>query len=100
MKDAGAVGLGERLEEAHFALAEDEHAAVAQILIESGEGEAGFLRMRIRDATLDAAGAGEQFEIERARFHQVAQDGCDAHARRRSNHQSGSISPRLPSFRR
>ena len=105
-----AVALGgvERLEIADLALAEDEDAAAAQVGVESREREAGLLRVGDGDAAVEAVGAGQQLEIERAGVGQIAQHGRDRHAGRwtvRSpqplalpdccscHGQSGSISP-------
>ena len=61
------VGGVERLEIPDLALAEDEDAAAAQVGVEPREREPGLLRVRNGDVAVEAVGAGQQLEVERAR---------------------------------
>ena len=82
----------QRLDVADLALAEHEHAAAVQVGVESGEREAGLLRLRDGDPALHAGAAGEQLEREGARIGQIAQQRCDSdasHRLRESGHSAG-----------
>ena len=52
----------EALEIADFAFAEDEDARRLQIVVETGQGEAGLLDVRAGDGALEAGGAAEELE--------------------------------------
>ena len=76
----GAVGRVQALEIAHLAVAEHEHASLAEVLVKAREREAGFLGVRAQDAAIEAAAAGENFEIEAQRFGTALQEFADRHA--------------------
>ena len=70
----------QRLEEPDLALAQDEHAAFAEVLVETRKREPGLLGMRVGDAPVDAGGAGQELEVDPPRFGQVAEQRRDRHA--------------------
>ncbi len=77
LQDGRAVVRRQRFEIPHFALAEHEHAAAAQVRVESRQGQPGLLRVGNGDAPFEAGRAGEQLEIEGARIGEIPQDRGD-----------------------
>jgi len=67
----------QRLEVPHLARAKHEHAARAQVGIETREGEAGFLRVRDCDAAFDASRARQQLEIQHLGLGDIAENRGD-----------------------
>ena len=60
-----AAGVAaERLEVADLTLAQDQCAAGAQVAVEPGQRQPGFLRLRVGDPPRQAGAAGDQFQIE------------------------------------
>jgi hypothetical protein len=79
---AHAVFTAEALEEADFALSEDQDAPRAQIFIEAGKGETGLLDVRAGDPSIEAARTGQQFERQADLFRPPVQQRADGDARR------------------
>ena len=76
----GAIGGIQALEVADLAVAEDEDASLPEIFVKTREREAGFLRVGAQDAAVEAAAAGENFEIEAQRFGAALKEFADRHA--------------------
>ena len=70
------------LEEAHFALAEQQDAAGLQIFVEAGQRETGLLDVRAGDVTLEAVGAREQIDRQAYRLGSCIEQPANGHGRR------------------
>ncbi len=75
-----AIGGVQALEVANLAVAEHQHAPLAKVLVKPCEGEAGLLRVGTQDPAIEAAAAGENFEIEAQRFRAALEQFADCHA--------------------
>src|SRR5581483_4676532 len=76
----GACGGVEAFEIPDLAFAEDQDASRLQILVEAGQRQAGLLDVGARDATVEAVGAGQQFERQTRRLRPAAEQSADGHA--------------------
>ena len=82
----------EALEVADLALAEDQHAARLQVLVEAGERQAGLLDVRAGDEAVEAVAPGQELERQAERLGPAAQERADGDARDEaaSRHSNGS----------
>ena len=76
----GAVRGVEAFQVADLAVAEDEDAPFAQILVKPRERKAGFLDVGTQDAAIEAAAAGKKLEIQPQRFGTALKKLADRHA--------------------
>ena len=103
-RQVGVEALGQRLaraagvqalEEAHFALAEQQDAAGLQVFVEAGEREAGLLDVGAGDVAVEPAGAGEQLDRQADRLGSGVEQPANGHGR-----SHGSIVSRSSTNRR
>src|SRR5690606_13418957 len=71
----------EALEVAHLALAEHQDACRLEVLVESGQRQAGLLDMRARDGPVQPGAAGEQLDGEVLRFRGALEQRGDGDGR-------------------
>ena len=76
----GAIDGIEAFQVADLAVAEDEDASFAEVLVEAREGQAGLLDVRAQDPAIEAAATREELEIQPQRFGAALEKRADRHA--------------------